>query len=185
MSIKRYVTLAIVILIFCGLLLVVFIQIKNNQNGVNYLDPQLNELEYYLQFRDSLNVDVSKVAVAWHLDHSLKVINQISDALKNSDPKEYKRNINFIRTLVFIMGSMPRGVGIAPESVTPPAKIITENILSQLEEARQKILEIDTLENKSHFTHSVFGQLNKKQTKKFFKIHTKHHLKIIKDILNE
>jgi hypothetical protein len=45
------------------------------------------------------------------------------------------------------------------------------------------LLELEHLDAKSNFMHPYFGQLNLKQTKKFLALHTKHHLKIIDDIL--
>ncbi len=149
------------------------------------MDSQLHRIEQYLPYSDSLNATVSKVNIAWHLDHSLKVINQVCSTLKNSNPLAYKRKLNFTRTAVFIMGSMPRGRGVATKSVTTLTNIKIDDILFQLEEAKQKLAEIDTYSNKSNFSHSIFGQLNKRQTKKFLKIHTRHHLKIIADILKK
>lgn len=40
-----------------------------------------------------------------------------------------------------------------------------------------------SLDENQFFTHTLFKQLNKKQTLKFLGLHTNHHLKIVKDIL--
>ncbi|MEO0902674.1 MAG: hypothetical protein AAFY00_11940, partial [Bacteroidota bacterium] len=42
---------------------------------------------------------------------------------------------------------------------------------------------IEGLSEDAHFEHPNFDVINKGQTKRFLKIHTGHHLKIIKDIL--
>ncbi len=181
----RKVKIVIGILIVCVMALGITLQVSENVDDVNFLRSQLEELETNIEYQDRLDREISEVGVAWHLDHMLKVINRIYDNLESSNPEDYQRNINFTRMAVFISGSMPRGRGKAPKSVTPPENIKTEDILSQLLEARQKLSKIDSLHEKANFEHPVFGQLNRKQSKRFIEIHTNHHLKIIKDILAE
>lgn len=164
-------------LLLLGFPLLVFTQNKP------FLSTELAELESYLPYRDSVNVAVSKVGVAWHIDHSLKVINQIINSLEKSDPSAFKPNINFLRGIVFTTNNMPRGVGKAGTSVMPPEVIHTEDILSQFSTVRQRLLTFDSLPTKSNFKHPVFGLLKKKKSKRFFVVHTTHHLKIIRDIL--
>ncbi|WP_299314091.1 DUF1569 domain-containing protein [uncultured Aquimarina sp.] len=149
------------------------------------MDSQLYDIAYLIQFRDCVNANVSEVPIAWHLDHSLKVINKIHDVLKSSDSTVYEKRFNLVRSFSFTFGFIPRGRGESPGSVLPPNDIKTEDILSQLEIARENLSELSSLELNANFIHPVFGQLNKKQAKRFLKIHTKHHLKIIQDILRK
>ena len=158
---------------------------QDQYDEVDFLKQELSQLEHYVQFRDSINTDVSQVGVAWHLDHSLKVINRVCDTLEDSDPEDYTWELNLTREAVFISGNMPRGRGKAPKTVLPPDSINTIDILAQIEEAQQKVLKIDALPKNAHFTHPVFGVLDKKGSKKFIAIHTHHHLSIIKDILQQ
>ncbi|MBQ0735744.1 DUF1569 domain-containing protein [Aquimarina celericrescens] len=149
------------------------------------MNSELNKIEKYLFHRDSFNAKISKVTVAWHLDHSLKVINGICDSLQKSKPGIFKRKFNMARIFSFTFGFIPRGRAQSPESVMPPDTIKTEDIVSQLMTARNKLIGLEALNEKSNFKHPVFDQLDKKQTKRFIEIHTRHHLKIIKDILSE
>ncbi|MCK8522088.1 DUF1569 domain-containing protein [Aquimarina sp. D1M17] len=149
------------------------------------MKSELNKIEKYLIYRDSLNEEVSRVAVAWHLDHSLKVINGICDSLHKSDPEAYVRKFNMPRLLSFTLGYIPRGRAQAPQSVLPPDTIKTDDIVLQLSMARDKLKHIGNLDDHSNFKHPVFDRLNKKQAKRFIEIHTRHHLKIVKDILKE
>jgi len=147
------------------------------------MDGQLYDIAYLIQFRDSIDTRVSKVPVVWHLDHILKVINKISEALKISDGNVYQKRFSWIRTFSFVLRCIPRGKRQSPASVLPPQTIKTEDILLQLEQARKNIRDIEMLDKNSNFLHPVYGQLNKRQSKRFLEIHTQHHLKIIKDIL--
>lgn len=147
------------------------------------LSAELDRVEDYLTQRDSLAVSVSAVDVAWHLDHLLKVITGIYSALEYSDPKGYSSSFKPVRTLVFTTGRMPRGVGKAPKSVLPPDNIRTEDVLAQLATARALLPMLEELDKRQYFDHPVFGVLNRKRTAKFLLIHTRHHLRIVKDII--
>ncbi|MEM7379596.1 MAG: hypothetical protein AAF361_00205, partial [Bacteroidota bacterium] len=65
-----------------------------------FLSQELSELESYIRFRDSLDPKVSKVPIAWHLDHTLRTINEIYKAVERSDPENYKARFNPGRSLV-------------------------------------------------------------------------------------
>jgi len=150
-----------------------------------FMNTQLQDIAYLIQFKDRNNPTISNVSVAWHLDHSLKVINNIYRILKNSDTALRKKRFNLIRYVFFALGYIPRGRGQSPSSVLPPEKITTEDILSQLELTRENLKEFESLDPHVNFIHPIFGLLNKKQTKRFLQIHTNHHLKIIHDILKK
>jgi hypothetical protein len=182
---RKKIVLLTIILAFLGVLFVLTMSNSITPDGDRFLVDELNELEQQLSERDRINPDVSKVDVAWHIDHTLKTINRIYDSLHSSDPSKYKWRPNVGRTFVFTSGSIPRGRGKSPSVVVPPDTITTENILHQLETARKKMRTINALEPKSNFTHPYFGQLNRNDSKKFIQIHTIHHLKIIRDILKD
>lgn len=145
----------------------------------------MQELEGYLSYSDVVNPKVSKVQVAWHLDHSLKVINAVCDALSASDPNLYKKQFSGNRWICFTFNYIPRGIGRAPRSVRPPDNISTNEILEQLQLAKHKIVSLDTLDDRANFNHPYFKILNRDQSKRFLKLHTQHHLKIIRDILGK
>ncbi len=176
---------AIVVVLILTLVFIGFVKVGEQPSNDNYMNSELNKIEHYLVHRDSLNTEVSKVAVAWHLDHSLKVINGIFDRLQASDPKKYKKKFNAPRLFSFTFGFIPRGRAQSPKSVLPPDTINTGDIVEQLVLARDKMVGLQALDEKSNFKHPVFDRLNKKQAKRFIEIHTRHHLKIVNDILKE
>ncbi|GAA4277836.1 DUF1569 domain-containing protein [Aquimarina mytili] len=178
---KKIITTSIIF----SLILIYAVSVCSQPSKDNFMTSELNRIEQYLIHRDSLNKEVSKVAVAWHLDHSLKVINGICDSLHASKPESYKKRFNIARTFSFTFGFIPRGRAQSPKSVLPPDTIKTDDIVSQLSIARDKLTSLDALDDKSNFKHPVFDQLNKKQARRFIEIHTRHHLKIVKDILKE
>ena len=63
------------------------------------LEQQLVELELFIPFMEKENFDVSKVSVAWQIDHSLRVVNGIIEALEYSDPNLFKQRAKLLRIL--------------------------------------------------------------------------------------
>ncbi len=145
----------------------------------------LEELETKIKFRDTENLSVSKSNVSWQIDHTLKVLNLIIETLKNSNPKEYKWKFNFLKSLVFITGVIPRGKGKAPKSVQSFDEITLDDLHVQLKKAKVSVSLLNHLNDNCNFIHPYFGVLNLKETEKFLVIHTKHHIKIINDIVQK
>ncbi|WP_350286438.1 DUF1569 domain-containing protein [uncultured Croceitalea sp.] len=176
-----------ILLISLALLLIVMglVLARNTESGSGFLNDELVTLTGHIKNRDAKNTTVSAVDVAWHLDHSLKSINGICEALAQSDPKAYRSNINFARLFVFTWGDFPRGVAKAPKQVLPPTVIHTNDLYQQLQEVRENLKKLEQLEAKAHYKHPYFNVIDKGQTKRFIKIHTRHHLKIVQDILGE
>ncbi|MDU8887059.1 DUF1569 domain-containing protein [Yeosuana sp. MJ-SS3] len=148
------------------------------------LSIQLIEVESYFKYKDVLNNKISDVSVGWQIYHILKVINVVADSIKVSRPEDYKTNLNEYREKYFTKKYLPRGVARAPKGVLPPESFSLENLNELQNLAKQNVHDIETLESHANFVHFIFGLLNKRETQLFLEIHTEHHLKIIRDILN-
>ena len=172
-------------IIFLGIILTLigFVFARNTESSDTFMDDQMESLHDFILQRDVKNPMVSKADVAWHIDHSVKTINRIYEALEESNPEEYRYTFSFSRICIFAWGDFPRGVAEAPKVVRPPMDIETENLYVQWEEARQNLNKLKELDDRVHFEHPYFNIINKGQTKRFLRIHTRHHLKIIEDIL--
>jgi hypothetical protein len=147
------------------------------------LIPLIKKLESHITVKDIRNDSVSKSDVAWQIDHSLKVINLVSKSLILSNPIHYTNQFNKWRFLLFNLNYIPRGRAKAPKMVAPPDEISKELLESQIQLAFENIEQLKVANKNAYFKHFVFGTLNKKRTIRFLKLHTNHHLKIIKDIL--
>lgn len=149
------------------------------------LQQEVQQLENYISAHETLNPEVSKVTVGWHVYHSLLTVNEVFAALQQSNPKAYKNRFNPRRTLLFAMNKIPRGKAQSPEVVLPPQHFTKQDLLLQLQQARENLVKIDSLPENAFFNHPYVGSLNREQTKKFLWIHTRHHLGIIRDIVRE
>ncbi|MCC1484298.1 DUF1569 domain-containing protein [Winogradskyella immobilis] len=152
---------------------------KNARKLSKYLD----KIESVIPKHEEKNLNVSKSTVGWQIDHSLKVINNVTKALEDSDPNLYENDFSFTGKVFLTLGYFPRGKGKAPKHVKPPEVILKEDIISQLEAAKSNIEMIANLNEDSFFKHPLFGNINTKRIYRFLEVHTKHHLKIVNDIL--
>lgn len=147
------------------------------------LEQEFALIKRYINHYEKKNEKISKVSVGWHLDHSLKVLNSVYNALKKSDSKAYKSEFNALRIFIFILGFFPRGKAKAPQRVSPPEIISKEDIKIQLDVAVENFKSFKDINEHQYFEHPLFKQLKKKKAIKFLRLHTNHHLKIVKDIL--
>lgn len=144
---------------------------------------QINELERCFSKAEVLNTSVSSRGIDWHIDHCLKVINVSLNVLLKSKPKDYKWKFNLYKAIFLPIGTFPRNRVKAPKVVNNRAEILFKDLELQLAEAKSYLDKIDRLPPKSNFRHPFFGLLTKKETLRFLEVHTNHHLKIIKAIL--
>jgi len=148
------------------------------------LKTLVNQLESHIVDFEKTNVAISQSSVGWHIDHSLMVINGIIDQLKKSNPEQYKWRLNWNRIFIQSINKIPRGKAKAPKVVQPLEPATAALLISKLEIAKNSLVDLETLNANSYFTHPYFGDLNLKNTLWFLNLHTNHHLKIIKDIAN-
>jgi hypothetical protein len=143
----------------------------------------ISQLENYLVFKNTEKTTVSSSNVGWHIQHSLLVIIKIIESVQQSDPLKFKREFNLNRIIVFAMNGFPRGKAKAPASVLPEEIITEETIIQTMEKANKALAQLSECAPNQYFVHPYFGKLNVKGTHKILKIHTHHHIKIIKDII--
>lgn len=144
---------------------------------------QLAELESKIPAYEKNNTNVSAANVGWHIQHTTLATVRIIDAIKQSDPTTYKSRFSWKRVLIYSLNSIPRGKIKAPKSVQPSDELTIDGLHSAIEKAKGRVNELAALQPKQYLAHPFLGDLNLKQSIKFLKLHTKHHLKIINEIL--
>ena len=150
---------------------------------MNPLLPLLHQLESHISNFEKTNPNVSNSTIGWQIDHCLLVINVIIGQLEISAPSKYQPKWTFPKFMVFTTGKIPRGKAKAPKVVIPTQVATQEELFAKLAAAKNNVLKLDSFSENQFFNHPYFKDLNVKQTEKFLVIHTKHHLKIIEDIL--
>ena len=146
------------------------------------LQNEITQLESMMIHAHLKNEKISQRGIDWHLDHSFKVILATSDLLEKSNPEDYKWKFNFVRLVIFIKGSFPRGKGRSPKVVNNKEEILKEDLINQLDLVKTKLSQIESLPERANFKHPYFGYIKRDKTVKFLQMHTYHHFKIMRDI---
>lgn len=175
-----------IVLLLIVLVLTTIFMIPIGPPEDNYMSEHFSKIEDYLENRDAKNTNVSQVDVAWHLDHVLKAIIAMHTSMESSDPTKFDGGkFSLPKEFIFLMGDFPRGVAQAPDHLRPPADIKTDDILNQLEEARERMSRLKELDPDQYWKNDAFGQMPRNEAVRFIEIHTDHHFKIIEDILTD
>lgn len=152
---------------------------------MNTLQSLLIQIETHIPDYKTENKMVSHATIGWQLDHSLLVINGIIAQLVKSNPKDYQWRPNWKRIYIKLRNNIPRGKAKAPKQVRPAETITIETLQDKLRLAQNGLKMLESLPKNSFFTHPYFGDLNLKAAIWFLKLHTRHHLKIVNDIINK
>ena len=143
----------------------------------------IDELESFIKDQQKVNPAISAGSIGWHIEHCLLTIDIVIEALRQSVPEEYQPKFHLWKNIVMTSKIIPRGRAKAPRSVRPANDLSTESLFRHVVNCRGQLNVFKTLERNHHFLHPYFGQMNSNQAVKFLRIHTRHHLKIIKEIV--
>ena len=146
------------------------------------LDLLLIELQNNIAKQEIFNPEISASNVGWHIEHILLTIMRITGAMESSVPGNYKWCFKLPKVIVFTMNKIPRGRGKAPKVVVPN-NYDEESLKKHMQECKLKVEQLYTLPSQHFFNHPYFGDLKLKQCIRFLEIHTKHHSKIVDDII--
>lgn len=150
----------------------------------NPLQKEFDQLNHYLEKGDIQNPSVSKKGIYWHVDHCFRILETVPDALRDSKKEDFAPKSSFFKWVIMNFKWIPRGKGRSPKQVLPDEDHLTlEEIKKRSDQAYHQVNSMAQLPDWTHFRHPLFGSFNKKDTVKFLKIHTRHHLKIMRDII--
>ncbi|MGB5981713.1 MAG: hypothetical protein WBG46_06180 [Nonlabens sp.] len=149
---------------------------------IEKVDEQVAQIKTYIDSDDRKDPNVSKSGTYWHSDHALNVINEVTRFLEQSNPSDYKPKFSFLKFVIMTFGYMPRGKARAPKQTVRNDEITQESLNRTYQKALESIEKLKLLPDNKAFRHPMFGWMQKKDTIKFLKIHTHHHIKILNDI---
>ena len=150
---------------------------------MNKLDGLIFKLESKIPYCELIATNISMVSVGWHIEHSLLLLDSITDSLKKSIPDDYKPTFDIRRSVVMLLGRFPRGRVSAPRAVRPTTDFNFDTLHQHVTLSREKLKALEHLSTGNYFTHPFLGDFKLKPAIDFMKVHTNHHLHIINDIV--
>lgn len=118
-----------------------------------------------------------------HIHHCTLAMTGICRALAASSLPAPPAGLNIARTVVMISGRIPRGRAKSPQEAVPPDVVDEAELSSLLDESERLVGKTHTLEPDRWFRHFAFGVLRRDLSLKLIRIHNRHHLRIIRQIL--
>lgn len=85
--------------------------------------------------------------------------------------------------MVFMMNKIPRGKVRAPKAVQPKEDFTLDTLKEHIEKSKYNLEKLSTLNANHYFEHPFMGHLKLKSTIRFIKLHTQHHVNIMKEII--
>ncbi len=126
---------------------------------------------------------VSEWSIGMHVHHCGLATMKICQSLVASTPPTPRSRFSFLTALVFLSGRIQRGRGWSPDVVLPRQDVSPAELLTLLDRAERILTEAHDLDPKAWFRHFAFGVLGRNKTLRFIRIHNRHHLRIISDIV--
>ncbi len=126
---------------------------------------------------------VSEWSIGMHVHHCCLAMIGICQSLIASTPPPPRSRFSFVTALVFSSGRIPRGRGRSPDVVLPRQDVSPAELWTLLDRSKRILTEAHDLDPKTWFRHFAFGVLDRDKTLRFIRIHNRHHLRIISDIV--
>ena len=118
-----------------------------------------------------------------HIHHLCLAMEGVCESLLASEPPTPPVRRSLLTAAVFLSGRIPRGRAQSPDPVIPTPGISGEALSSMLDSSAAQLNAAAVAHPQQWFRHFAFGVLDRDQTLKFIRIHNRHHLRIIDDIL--
>ncbi len=144
----------------------------------------LDELDNYISRFSVDNENVSKWSVGMQIEHCLVGTRLVCSTIVNSEPYTGKIKKGLLRRIIFLTGTIPRGRGNTPAAGIPNEETTELGLRELLTEAKLSAQKAAESDEDCWWEHFMFGVFKRDEALQFVKIHNKHHLKIISDILS-
>lgn len=147
------------------------------------IEQTLESLRAAVPECDAIAPSVSGWSVGEHIHHCCLSMIGISKSLRKSTPPAPRARPSLPRSVVLVMGFIPRGRAKSPSFVVPKPSMPQPELVALLDQSRALLTDASTLDRGTWFTHPFLGTMRRDQAFKFVLVHNRHHLRIVKDIL--
>ena len=126
---------------------------------------------------------VSKWSAGMHVQHVCLAMIAVCQSLVGSAPPPPPSRFSLVTSAIFLTGRIPRGRGKSPDRAIPAEGVSREELESMLTECERWLEEARQVSEDHWYRHFAFGVLDRDRTLRFIGIHNRHHLRIVREIL--
>ena len=141
----------------------------------------VDELHRHSNQAEKSSIEVSRATVGWHIAHSYLVIIKSCENLLSNTNRPSKNRKWLQQEVFFLLRKIPRNKIEAPEFVVP-IDHSEEEIKRLYNQAISLLLQIKQNRN-GYLSHPFLGPIKPQKVPLFLRIHTAHHLQIIREII--
>lgn len=143
----------------------------------------LDEIEGFTSRADLKVAEVSDWSVGQQIDHVLKATSTFTILLLRNRPADGTGTQRQLKEKLLQKGSFPRGLVQAPDVTRPDAEPSEESLKRQIRKCRNRIARLSEVSEESVADHPYLGEMQRDEVIAFLAIHLRHHLSIIRDIV--
>ena len=141
----------------------------------------VDELYQESNWAEESSIEVSKATVGWHIAHSYLVIIKSCENLLSNTNRPSKNRKWLQQEVFFLLRKIPRNKIEAPEFVVPIDD--NEKEINRLYDQAVSLLSQIKQNKDGYLSHPFLGPIKPKRVPLFLRIHTAHHLQIIREII--
>lgn len=148
------------------------------------MQRELDELDNWAHRPDAFVPAVSGWSIHRQVDHCAVSIREILGVVHQllDGGGEVGGRLGPMGTVILLTGWIPRGKAQAPEVVLPAEVVDVGALHASIAEARRLVETAHPERGGKRFLHPALGPMNARQWLRFARIHTRHHVKIVRDI---
>jgi hypothetical protein len=154
-----------------------------NDAFMDSIERTLEDFRAVIANADATTPSVSEWRVGMHIHHCALSMIGISKSLRKSTPPMPRAKPSLSRSVTLTCGFIPRGRAKTPSFIVPSATVAQAELASLLDEAEKLMAVAQALDRDRWFTHPLLGPMGRDDAFKFIRIHNRHHLRIVADIL--
>jgi hypothetical protein len=141
----------------------------------------VDELYQESNWAEKSSIEVSKATVGWHIAHSYLVIIKSCENLLSNTNRPSKNRKWLQQEVFFLLRKIPRNKIEAPEFVVPIDD--NEKEIKRLYDQAVSLLSQIKQHSGGYLSHPFLGPIKPRRVPLFLRIHTAHHLQIIREII--
>ena len=141
----------------------------------------VDELYQESNWAEESSIEVSKATVGWHIAHSYLVIIKSCENLLSNTNRPSKNRKWLQQEVFFLLRKIPRNKIEAPEFVVPIDD--SEKEIKRLYDQAVSLLSQIKQNKDGYLSHPFLGPIKSERVPLFLRIHTAHHLQIIREII--